>query len=99
MSESGLPVSFHATLKAMSDWLEADHVPYTLIGGIATSLLAYPRTTQDIDAVIWLEESHWETFLQSGAQRGFVSRISDPLNFAARARMFLLRFQASGISM
>ncbi|HEV7860869.1 MAG TPA: nucleotidyltransferase [Pyrinomonadaceae bacterium] len=98
MPESALPAAFLSTLQSLVDWLEAQQVPYVAIGGVAVSLLAQPRATQDIDALIWLEESRWETFLQAGDTYGFASRISGPLEFAGRARVLLLRDQTSGIS-
>jgi hypothetical protein len=55
MPESGLPAAFLTTLQSLVDWLESQRVPYVAIGGVAVSLLAQPRTTQDIDAMIWLE--------------------------------------------
>jgi hypothetical protein len=66
MSESVLSESFVAALRALTGWLEAEHIAHTMIEGVAVSLLAQPRATQDIDAVIWLEESRWPTFLKAG---------------------------------
>lgn len=98
MPDSTLPAGFAASLRALNSWLEAEHVPYTIIGGVAVSLLAQPRATQDIDAVIWLDQESWEPFLVTGEAYEFTSRISDVLNFAVRSRVFLLRHQKSGVS-
>ncbi len=98
MSEAGLPVSFEATLHALTRWLESEHVPYAAIGGVAVSLLAFPRATQDIDVVIWLDESLWASFISAGEGYGFTPRIGEALEFAARARVLLLRHRVSGIS-
>lgn len=98
MSETRLPESFEAALHALTQWLEAEQVPYTAIGGIAVSLLAHPRATQDIDAVIWLDEGRWEAFIRTGEEHGFKARISDALEFAARSRVFLFRHHKSGVS-
>jgi hypothetical protein len=73
-------------------------VPHATIGGVAVSLIAQPRATQDIDAVIWLEDARWKSLLDSSRLYGFEPRIPDALEFAGRARVLLLRHQTSGIS-
>ncbi len=87
-----------AALQALTEWLEAERVPYAAIGGVAVSLLAQPRATQDIDAVIWLEQERWGELLEVGAAYGFTPRISAAVEFAARSRVLLLRHVPSGIS-
>ena len=99
MAESVLPTAFIATLQALADWLKAEQVPHTTIGGVAVSLLAQPRATQDIDAVIWLEENRWEALMRSGKRFGFIPRISNALEFATQARVLLLRHRESKISL
>ncbi len=98
MPELNLSETFIATLQVLSKWLESEDVPYIAIGGIAVSLTAQPRTTQDIDILIWLENSKWETFLTAGKQYGFEFRVSEGLAFAARSRVLLLKHSNSGIS-
>jgi|SRR5215813_10635736 len=98
MGDAKLPDQFIETLQALFDWLEAEGVPGTCIGGVAVSLLAQPRATQDIDAVIWLEEQHWKSFLDSGEKYAIVPRISDALDFVRKTRVLLLKHQSSGIS-
>ena len=78
-----LPGSFEEALRALALWFESDEVPYTMVGGMAVSLLGQPRATQDIDVVVWLGERSWESFLSEGESRGFVRRIPDVLEFAA----------------
>lgn len=92
-----LPGSFEETLRALALWFESDEVPYTTVGGMAVSLLGQPRATQDIDVVIWLGERPWDSFVIAGEGRGFVRRIPDVLEFAARTRVILLR-HGSGVS-
>ncbi|HEX8844021.1 MAG TPA: nucleotidyl transferase AbiEii/AbiGii toxin family protein [Pyrinomonadaceae bacterium] len=98
MSDLTLPASFVGALEALTDWLDDEQVPYTAIGGVAVSLLAQPRATQDIDAVVWLDEKKWESFFIAGKAYGFEPRLSDVIDFAAKARVLLLRHQISGIS-
>lgn len=66
MAERSLPDAFIAALHALSVWLTTSQVPHAMIGGVAVSLIANPRATQDIDVVIWLEEAEWETLLSDG---------------------------------
>lgn len=86
-----------AALRDLVSWLQDSHVPGTVIGGVAASLLGRPRVTRDIDALVLLDENEWEAFLAKGSTFGFVPRLSDPLPFAHRARVLLMRHAASGI--
>lgn len=98
MPERGLTESFEGAIRALARWFEAEGVPYTAVGGIAVSLLSQPRATQDIDAVIWLDQSQWESFVRAGERHGFEARLTDALDFAARSRVLLLRHRGSGVS-
>lgn len=86
-----------ATLHSLTDWLKAENVPGLIIGGVAASLLGRPRFTQDVDALILLDEEHWERFLNAGARFGFTPRITDAVAFARRSRVFLVQHQPTGI--
>ncbi len=86
-----------ATLHALVEWLKAENVPGLIIGGVAASLLGRPRFTQDVDALISLDEQRWERFLSAGARFGLTPRISDALDFARKSRVFLLHHQPTGI--
>lgn len=67
-----------AALRDLVAWFAAAHVSGLIIGGVAASLLGRPRVTRDVDAVVLLEESEWETFLSRGARHGFMPRVSNP---------------------
>ncbi len=97
MPDSRSSGEFIAALQALSEWFDAERVPYTLIGGVAVSLIAVARATQDIDTLIWLEDSQWEQFLLAGEARGFIPRIADALEFAREARVLLCRHGSSGV--
>jgi hypothetical protein len=87
-------------LEALSDfviWLRKAGVPGVLIGGVAASILGRPRMTQDIDALVLLEEERWEDFLARGERFGFVPRLADCLEFARKSRVLLVRHKPSGI--
>lgn len=86
-----------APLADLERWLQATGTQAVIIGGVAASLLGRPRFTRDIDALAILPESRWETALAAAAQHGFVPRIENPLEFARRSRVFLLRHEQSAI--
>jgi hypothetical protein len=85
-----LPQSVRETATALMRWLRAARVEGVVIGGVAVSLLAEPRMTKDVDAVVWLEGFEWENFLNSGQKHGFVPRFDAPLEFARQNRILLL---------
>jgi hypothetical protein len=79
-----------AALAAVDRWLTAVHVPYALIGGIAVSLQASPRFTQDIDVLIWADDARWPEWLAAAPAHGIRPRIDDAAAFAAGTRVLLL---------
>lgn len=85
-------------LQALMTWFEHQQIPYTVIGGVAVSLTTEPRVTQDIDSLVWLDYERWPDFLESGAQYGFVPRLSDALDFARQRRVLLLKHSPSNIN-
>jgi len=68
-----------------------------IIGGVAASLLGSPRYTVDLDAVILLSLEDIPRLLIEAAQLGLTPRIPDPVAFARKTRVLLLRHDASGI--
>lgn len=86
-----------ATLGPLIDWLEAENISCLIIGGVAASLLGRPRFTRDVDVLISLEESQWETFIKAGDRFGFAPRIDNPVAFAHRSRVFLVQHRPTGV--
>lgn len=97
MARKSPPAPPEATLRSLTDWLRASNVSGLIIGGVAASLLGRPRFTQDVDALISLEDDLWETFLTTGARFGFIPRIADPAAFARKSRVFLLHHRPTAI--
>lgn len=97
-SSRKLPNVLAETLRDLVAWLESENIPQAIIGGVAVALLAQPRVTQDIDAVLWLDTTEVESFLQTGAAYGFVPRISDAADFARTRRVILLQHQPTGVT-
>lgn len=97
MSSAELTSRIFAALTALSKWLDTEKIPHTIIGGIAVSLLTEPRATQDIDVTIWSEDISTETLLRTADSFGLISRIESPLEFAAQARILLLKHRDTGV--
>lgn len=84
-------------LADLARWLGDTRTPSVIVGGVAVSLLSRPRFTQDIDALVWLAESDWEPMLAAAPGYGIVPRIGNPLEFAQRTRVLLLRHVATDV--
>ena len=87
-------------LSALTDlvrWLDAANTPSMVIGGVAASVLGQPRLTQDVDALAILPEDRWASLMDEAARFGIVPRIENPLDFARRSRVLLMKHLASGI--
>jgi hypothetical protein len=97
MSDPSPLIPLKAALADLVALLGAEQVHALVIGGVAASLLGRPRATRDVDVLVWLAESGWPGFLTAARRHGFEPRIQDPLEFAGRSRVLLLRHAASAI--
>lgn len=77
-------------------WMTHERIAGTIVGAVAVAIRGEPRNTDDVDAVI-VDAMSWERILESAARYGFVPRIDDALDFAARSRVLLLRHEPSGV--
>lgn len=68
-----------------------------IVGGIAASILGRPRATRDIDALAVVPDDQWTQLLGSSKAHGILPRIENPIEFARRTRVLLLRHTESGI--
>lgn len=94
------PQELAPLLSALADlarWFEAAKIRGIVVGGVAASLIGRPRLTYDVDALIVADETRWKDLLERGAPFGFHPRLADPLAFAARARVLLMRHEPSGV--
>ncbi len=69
-----------------------------IIGGFAVSLIARPRFTQDVDAMVLQGERTIAQLIIAFGEEDIRPRVSDPVEFARRTRMLLLRHEPSGVS-
>lgn len=86
-----------APIQAVQNLLQRFNDQGVIIGGVAVSLLGTPRFTVDVDAVFMLGLSEIPELLTEAEKQGIVPRIEDPIDFARRNRVLLLRHKASGI--
>jgi hypothetical protein len=92
-----VPATLLAALADLMQWLDAANMPSMVIGGVAASVLGKPRLTQDVDALAILPEGEWANAVSIAARHGILPRIENPLDFARRSRVLLMRHVESGI--
>ncbi len=97
-SDPKLPNPLIESLRDLVFWLEAEKIQQVVIGGVAVALIAQPRMTEDIDAVISLDTNLLESFLSTAISYGFAPRINDAADFARRRRVILLQHQPTGVN-
>jgi predicted nucleotidyltransferase len=97
VTTSGGLQSLAGALADVVRWLTDEKIPGVVIGGVAASLLGRPRLTRDIDALVLGDEMGWEAVLESARPFGIAPRVDDPLDFAHRTRILLLRHLPSSV--
>jgi hypothetical protein len=88
---------FLAALADLSEWLDAASIPAMVVGGVAASILGRPRATRDVDVVAMAPEEGWEALLASAKDYGIAPRTDNPLSFARRTHVLLLRHIRSAV--
>ncbi len=71
-------------------FLQQNHLPYAVIGGIAVQYWGEPRFTHDVDLSIATPLEEGSSPLVELITRHFVSRVENPLDFARQTRMLLI---------
>lgn len=84
-------------LAAVLGWCESFEVPCVIIGGVAVSALSRPRFTDDVDALVLVPDKDWTAFLEATEGHGIGARIANPLEFARRYRILLLRHHPTNL--
>jgi hypothetical protein len=79
-----------ATLVAVQRLIERYDNRGLIIDGIAVGLIAVPRTTLDVDAVLLIPDDDIARLVNEAEQVGLTPRISEPEAFARRSRVLLL---------
>jgi hypothetical protein len=68
-----------------------------IVGGIAASILGRPRATRDIDTLAVVPDDQWTRLVGSAQAHGILPRIENPVEFARRTRVLLMRHTESAI--
>lgn len=84
-------------IRALCNLLKVSQVPGVIIGGVAASLQGQARATEDVDALLRLDERFLDRFLEMAMAEGFRPRISDAVPFARRSAVLLLEHEASRV--
>jgi hypothetical protein len=87
-------MSLSAAIAKLTAALDADKIPYMIIGGIANLVWGRPRATFDIDVTIWAAGRE-EELVQRLCKR-FQSRAPDPAAFVLDTRV--LPLMVEGVS-
>lgn len=82
---------------ALCNLLKVSQVPGAIIGGVAASLQGQARATEDVDALLRLDEKTLDHFLDMAMAQGFKPRIPDAVSFARRSAVLLLEHEASRV--
>mgnify|MGYP001568836411 FL=1 len=90
--------SFVPAIRALCNLLTVSHVSGAIIGGVAASLQGQARATEDVDALLRLDEKTLDHFLDMAMAQGFKPRIPDAVSFARRSAVLLLEHEASRVS-
>ena len=97
MASSELPPPLIQALADVVAWTNAAKIPVVIVGGVAASLLGRARLTRDIDALVRLPESLWQKAVVRAAEHGLLPRIEEPVAFARRSRVLLLKHEPTEI--
>ena len=89
--------SFVPAIRALCTLLKVSQVPGAIIGGVAASLQGQARATEDVDALLRLDERSLDHFLDMAIAEGFRPRIPDAISFARRSAVLLLEHKASRV--
>lgn len=89
--------SFVPAIRALCNLLKTSQVSGALIGAVAASLQGQARATEDVDALLRLDERTLDHFLEMAMAQGFKPRIPDALSFARRSAVLLLEHEASRV--
>lgn len=92
-----VPETFLRVLEDLARWLEDASIPGMIVGGVAASMLGRPGATRDIDPLVIVAEDDWQEAIATAGNHHIVPRVDDPLAFARRTHVLLLRHQDSGL--
>jgi hypothetical protein len=84
-------------LRDLVAWWRSAKVQGVFIGGLAVAMVGKARITQDVDALLFIDDKRLSGFLKKGKTYSFQSRIPDPVAYAKENRILLVHHTKSGI--
>ncbi|MBI5630243.1 MAG: nucleotidyltransferase [Elusimicrobia bacterium] len=88
LADSG--TALERSLEALVVFLDAERLPYMVIGGIANLVWGLPRATLDIDVTIWVDPGQEQDLAERLAER-YSCLVSSPAQFVLETRVLPLR--------
>ena len=92
------PAVLLGPISALQKLMDTIGCPWTIIGGVASSLLGKPRFTADVDAVVLVEPGALSSIIKNARKLGLEPRINGAEAFAEKNRVLLLKHKGSGIN-
>jgi hypothetical protein len=78
VSDSAPIDHLRATIADLMKWFAGNHLRAAVIGGVAAGLRGRPRLTEDVDAVLLVDDA--STLIESRRSYGFTPRIDDAVS-------------------
>jgi hypothetical protein len=97
VSKGKPPKRLVAAIAALETALASAGVAHVLIGGVAIIVRGVARTTRDVDATVAGDAISVPALLGALASEGIGARVDDPVGFALRTQVVLVRHEASGV--
>ena len=86
---------YHDPLESLQNLISRFDQRGVVIGGIAASVLGRARFTEDLDAMFLLSIQDVSRLLEEAKKEGMETRKQNPVEFAKKNRMLLLRHTAT----
>lgn len=97
MTDPVMPSSLRPAVAAVQRVIERRGRRGVLIGGVAIGLVARPRVTIDVDAMLLATDDDPRALLDIAESEGLTPRITDAEAFAQQRRVLLLHHPESGV--
>ncbi len=78
------------SVRQLAETLRALEIKYALVGGVAVALVARPRFTADVDAIILNVDDRLEWLIEKLVEAGYETRARDQVAFSRRTRVLTL---------
>ncbi len=88
---------FEELLENIGNALEAEKVPYMIVGGQAVLLHGEPRLTRDVDIVIGLKADEWTKIESLASSLGFTPLIEDVAEFVEKTSVLPVHDKEAGL--